>query len=40
MSIQGLILIPHPIYNEPGYEAMQRTPQGEVGVAVSGSSHI
>jgi ubiquitin-protein ligase len=30
VSIQGLILIPEPIYNEPGYEAMQGTPQGKV----------
>lgn len=34
VSIQGLILIPEPIYNEPGYEAMQGTPQGKVGVVI------
>ena len=30
MSIQGLILIPDPIYNEPGYERMKETTQGRV----------
>ena len=32
VSIQGLILIPEPIYNEPGYEAMAGTPQGKVSM--------
>jgi ubiquitin-protein ligase len=28
LSIQGMILIPDPMYNEPGYEGMRDTPEG------------
>lgn len=38
VSIQGLILIPEPIYNEPGYEAMQGTPQGQVSYSLCAHS--
>lgn len=30
MSIQGMILISDPMYNEPGYEGMRNTPEGNV----------
>lgn len=36
ISIQGLILIAQPIYNEPGYEALKGTPEGKVQVHLSG----
>jgi len=29
VSIQGLILVPDPYFNEPGYEGSQGTPQGK-----------
>ncbi len=29
VSIQSLILVPEPYYNEPGYEEEQGTPQGK-----------
>ena len=32
VSIQGMILIPDPMYNEPGYEGMRNTPEGNVRV--------
>ena len=28
VSIQSLILVPDPYFNEPGYEAMRKLPQG------------
>ena len=28
-SIQGLVLVPQPFFNEPGYEQSQHTPQGQ-----------
>ena len=30
LSIQGMILIPDPMYNEPGYERMRGTAEGNV----------
>ena len=35
LSIQGMILIPDPMFNEPGYEAIKGSAEGDVGV-VSG----
>ena len=32
VSIQGMILIPDPMYNEPGYEGMRNTPEGNVRI--------
>ena len=29
VSIQSMILIPDPMYNEPGYEGMRDTQEGE-----------
>ena len=29
MSIQALILVEEPYYNEPGYEEMRGTPEGD-----------
>jgi len=34
MSIQSLILLPEPMFNEPGYEGMQGTQEGQVGRAL------
>ncbi len=34
LSIQGMILIPDPMFNEPGYEAIKGSPEGNVGVAL------
>jgi hypothetical protein len=33
VSIQALILVPHPYFNEPGCEAMMGTPQGDAASA-------
>ena len=33
LSIQGMILIPDPVFNEPGYETIRGTPQGDVSAA-------
>ena len=30
LSIQGMILIPDPMFNEPGYEAIKGTEEGDV----------
>jgi len=30
LSIQGMILIPDPTFNEPGYEAIRGTAEGNV----------
>jgi baculoviral IAP repeat-containing protein 6 len=32
LSIQGMILIPDPMFNEPGYETIKGTSDGNVGV--------
>ena len=29
MSVQALILVPDPFFNEPGYERIRGTPQGD-----------
>lgn len=31
LSIQGMIFIPDPMFNEPGYEAIKGTEEGDVG---------
>jgi len=32
LSIQGMILIPDPMFNEPGYETIRGTEEGNVGL--------
>ena len=32
LSIQGMIMIPDPMFNEPGYEAIRGSKEGDVSV--------
>ena len=32
LSIQGMIMIPDPMFNEPGYETIRGTPEGDVSI--------
>ena len=34
VSIQSLILVPDPYFNEPGYESMRKSPQGTLSVCL------
>ena len=39
MSIQGMMFTPDPCFNEPGYEGIKGTDEGDVSSILCKSSH-